>query len=151
MNIKWFKYRYFYKNTNEQESVELSKSWCAMMSDWINNKSFWAVVALLIFWFKVGSRWACNTVLTIPEWFGIRAFAFVVEPNSSSSTFTLLCGWIDASWRITFTLAWLRSWIEFGARWACSALLGDWIEKLSSGGVTLNTVVSDFIIAVLAL
>ncbi len=151
MNIKWFKYRYFYKNTNEQESVELSKSWCTMVSDWINNKSFWAVVALAIFWFKVCSRWTCNAILTVPEWLDIRAFAFLVEPNSSSSTFTLLCGWIDAPWRITFTFAWLRSGIEFSARWTCSALLGDWIEKLSGGGVTLNTVVSDFIIAVLAL
>lgn len=145
------KYRFVYKNTNEQESLELSKSWCALVSGGIKNKSFRAVVALLIFWLKSGSSWASDAVFTIPEWLVVRAFAFVIEPDSSSTAFTLLGGWVDASGWIAFTFAWLGGGIELGACGAFSALLGDWIEKLSSGGITLNTVVGDFIIPILAL
>ena len=120
------------------------------MSDWIDNESFWAVVALFIFWLKIGSSRASNTILTVPEWLVIWALTGIVEPDSSSTTFALFGGWVDGPWGIALTFTALGGGAEFGASGAFSALFGDGIEKLSSSSVTLDTIVRDLIITILA-
>jgi hypothetical protein len=122
-----------------------------VVSDWVSNESFRTVVALFIFWFESGTCWTGDTILTVPEGFVIRAAAIVVEPDSCSTAFALFGGWVDGSWSITLTFARLRGGSELGASGAFSALFGDGIKKLSRGGVALDTVVGNFIIAILTL
>lgn len=122
-----------------------------MVSYWVSNKSFRTVVALFIFWFKSGTCWTGNAILTVPEGLVIRAVALIVEPDSSSTAFALFGGWVDSSWSVALTFAGLRGGTELGASGAFSALFGDGIEKLSRGGVALDTVVGNFIIAILTL
>jgi len=34
----------------------------------ISDESFWAMIALMLFWIVLSSSWADNTIFTVPEW-----------------------------------------------------------------------------------
>ena len=74
--------------------------------------------------------------------------AVIVEPNFSSRAFTLLGGWVDASWGIALTIAGFGGGVVFGSGGAFSALFGNRVEELSGCGITFDAVVADFIVAI---
>lgn len=111
--------------------MPFSKSWLTTVSGGVDNKSFWAVVTLLIFWLESGSSWAGNTLFTVPEWLVVWALAVVVEPLFSSRAFACVGDGVDGSWGAASTIAALAGGIVLGSGGAFSALLGDAIEELS--------------------
>lgn len=117
------------------------------MSDWIGLKTFRTMVTLFIFRFESCSWWAGDTCFSVPEWFVARALTFVVDKCSSSKTFTFFIYLVDLSWKIAITFTSLFCGIVFGTCWAASALFGNNIEIFSWGGITLHTIVINFIIS----
>lgn len=118
------------------------------MSGAVENESFRAMIALFILGFEVSSRGTSNASSTIPKGLDIWADTLVILEDSFSRAFTFFSDLADLSWRGAIAIARLRGCVEFGACGAFPALLGDGVEKHSSGSITLDTVVRNFIVPI---
>lgn len=110
-----------------------SKSRRTLVGEWIHNETFWAVVTLMFLWVEVCSWRTGDASLTVPKGFVVWAFALVVDPNLSIRA---------------FTIAGFGGGVVFGSSGAFSALFGDGVKELAGGGITFDTVVGDFIVAI---
>ena len=92
----------------------------------ISDESVWAVIALVFLRIEGGSRWADDTVFTVPEWeveWTLAGFVSIA-PDSSG---TLLIGWAftdvistEVSWKFAwdFAVALLSGVVEYVIGWA---------------------------------
>ena len=83
----------------------------------ISFKSVWAVIALLFLRIECGSRWADDTVFTVPEWEVEWTLAGFVSITPDSSG-TLLIGWafaLSAGWVVcSGGIAWDGAFASLG-------------------------------------
>lgn len=123
-----------------------SKGWSALMSYWISSESLWAMVTLLIFWFKSSSSWTGNTCFTIPKGLVRWTLTFIVKEYLTSRALTCVGDWIDFSWGGTVAFAGIYRRTVFSAFGTCFTLFRNWIKELSGWWIAFNTISSNFII-----
>ena len=105
----------------------------------ISYESFWAVIALFLFWVVFSCRRTSNTIFSIPKRKILRTNAFIcvsfvchLSPIDNF-TFTLIVDWIQNSWSFTTkTFTSVCNVVVNMVSWTSFTFVIDWIEKVWS-------------------